>query len=239
MLRQNVADRRLEAPLDAIALHRASHLLADGKAEPRHLVPATVPLRRFPSRTNAGVAQRAPAANAQELGPPLERRKLSAQDRAPAAVLRRGVGHAPPRGDASSRQTLAALGAAARQDAASSCSLHALAKPVAPLANEPARLVGALHFSSPVSRRRYRDVLDAMGTRPESTSRGRAAMCGSAAEPAELQALIGGGRTSSQSRSQPDVIARHVRSRIEVASVKRQRRTPPLINSVRAAVTYA
>jgi hypothetical protein len=64
---------------------------------------------------------------------------------------------------ASGGQALAPLGPTTCQHAASTCGLHALTKAVAPLANETARLVGALHFCSPVSRRRYRFV-DAMRT---------------------------------------------------------------------------
>jgi hypothetical protein len=82
-----------------------------------------------------------------------------------------GVSAIRHHGCASSRQALAALGTAARQDAASSRGFHALAKPVTPLANEAARLIGALHVSSPVSEAPVLDALDALGNRPDQCTR--------------------------------------------------------------------
>ena len=50
----------------------------------------------------------------------------------------------------SSRQALAALGAAAIDHADAARGQHALAKTMATLADEPARLISALHDTAPV-----------------------------------------------------------------------------------------
>src|SRR5262245_1272566 len=50
----------------------------------------------------------------------------------------------------SSRQALAALGAPAIEHADAAFGQHALAKAMAALADEPARLIGALHDTAPV-----------------------------------------------------------------------------------------
>jgi hypothetical protein len=111
-------------------------------------------------------------------------------------------------GRPSGRKTFAALGTATRQHAAPSGSLHTLAKAVAPLANKPARLIGALHISSPVSR----PGLYALGNRPDRRS-GSAAVVRFAAEPARIAGAYMGqagpksmrGRNLGR-RSRPSVI---------------------------------
>ena len=142
----NVAYRGLEATLDAIALHRPSDLPADGEAEPGPGRLAAAPLRLQNERARR--AARA-AANAQELRPPPECRKSAS--RLPVGCGPVGyhvLPRLPPR-RTSRREPLAALGPPTRQNASAARGLHALAKAVAALANEPARLIGALHVPSP------------------------------------------------------------------------------------------
>src|SRR5262245_43830155 len=69
VLTQNVADRRLEAPPDAVALDRPSHLLADSKAEPRRRLRAAAALRL---QDKGGRCPACTAAHAQKVRPPLE-----------------------------------------------------------------------------------------------------------------------------------------------------------------------
>jgi hypothetical protein len=52
---------------------------------------------------------------------------------------------------ASSREALAALRAPTRENPAAAGGFHALAEAMAPLANDPARLISTLHVSSPRS----------------------------------------------------------------------------------------
>src|SRR5262245_21102944 len=96
VLTQNVADGGLEPPPDAVALDRPSHLLADGKAEPRRLLRAAAPLRLQDER---GRCPACTAAHAQEVRPPLE-----GLQPATGAHIPLGPGHVPPT-EASLRRT--------------------------------------------------------------------------------------------------------------------------------------
>src|SRR5262245_21701940 len=100
--------------------------------------------RRFASSTNAGVAQRAPPRTRRKSD-----RRLRVSSRPPGLTFPWVLAMCHPPRRASGGQALAALGAPTRQDPTASGGLHALAEPVAALANELARLIGALHISSP------------------------------------------------------------------------------------------
>src|ERR1700691_137010 len=129
---EHLPRRRLETASRPVALDRNAHLAAGGEAYARR--------RGLRCRAPAGLQDQAGSdifaplpRNRQKIRPPLEALNLGHDSAA----------RAPHR--CSSRKALATLGATAGNHAASPDRGHARAKTMAALANEFARLIGALH----------------------------------------------------------------------------------------------
>lgn len=131
------ADDRPQPAANSIALDRVADRLRDREAEPRPR------LARFHSRLalehEARAGPPATAPDAQELRPLLQRDQ--SQRAALWEIASNGSGGQP----------LAALGAAPREHADAALGQHPLAEAVAALSDQPARLIGTFHDTSPSS----------------------------------------------------------------------------------------
>jgi len=139
-----------QSPAHAIAHDRSANLLRYGVAETCRFAGGLGLLADAGLQNEGGSAPATAASDPEEFAAFLERRQCHGAGSLPdwgCAWRRPGGGSCPP---ALCRQALAALGAAAIDHADAACGQHALAEAVATLADEPARLISALHDTAPV-----------------------------------------------------------------------------------------
>ena len=142
---------RLQAPADAIADDGVADFLGDGEAEagPGRLGVGSWYGPWLGFEHEGGRCAPRTAADRQELRARLQRHEGHGNHRIGYMSQRLGWRcEAPPA--ILSRQTLAALGATARQNLDTACGLHALAEAVAALANKAAGLISAFHVRTPL-----------------------------------------------------------------------------------------
>ncbi len=142
--------RGLQAPADQISDDGLAHLLGYGEAKTRARVRAAFRIGRATARLgfHDQCRSRAPRAppHPKKICSPLQCQQTQGSPPVDAGPR---IAAARLCGASSSRQALAALGSPTGHDPGAARRLHALAKSMAPLANETARLVGALHVISP------------------------------------------------------------------------------------------
>ena len=140
---------RTQAPADAIAHHRVANLLGDRepKAWAGTCSSQRLNLTPLAFQHETGRGRTSPTPHAQEFGSLFQRLDICRWRHHPTHTSRSRQTGQPSSHQSLRRQTLAALGAAARENANTAWGLHPLAEAMAAFAHEAAWLISTFHVS--------------------------------------------------------------------------------------------